>query len=456
MNIMHRHTHSSTFRSLPLGRAGGGSAFYILGTALSLAFTMVMAVVYYIKLAPIYPEANRSRTVYFDGLRVIADGRGWGQTGFSAEAFEEWFAGSKNVEYCAPTMLAAGTNKVSERAHEFIVRGKDDFVEAVVNRTNTDFFKIYRYDFLAGRPFTPGELEANEHVCVISDRFAEQLFGKDADALGLTVQEENGQALRVVGVFRSASQLTPDSYADVIVPYSLRSVNAGGRYFGLYSIVATVKDTEQLRALKQELDEVAARYSTEEVIGRMFNFGEGVKHRLDITGQLETHPMHVLRAETHADQGLDATISNWQVIKHYAGLLFVLLFVPTLNLCAIVAGRMERRAPEMAVRKTFGARRSTLLWQVVRENLVMTTIGGIIGLVLAWLAIYALRTEILSMFFDYKTLGSAPIVSGEMLFSPLLFLGAFLAILILNLLAAVLPAWWSLRKPIVGELMKKQ
>ena len=37
------------------------SGIYIAGTAMALAFTMVMAVVYYIKLAPIYPELNRGQ-----------------------------------------------------------------------------------------------------------------------------------------------------------------------------------------------------------------------------------------------------------------------------------------------------------------------------------------------------------------------------------------------------------
>ena len=37
------------------------SGIYIAGTTMALAFTMVMAVVYYIKLAPIYPEAGWER-----------------------------------------------------------------------------------------------------------------------------------------------------------------------------------------------------------------------------------------------------------------------------------------------------------------------------------------------------------------------------------------------------------
>jgi putative ABC transport system permease protein len=43
-----------------------------------------------------------------------------------------------------------------------------------------------------------------------------------------------------------------------------------------------------------------------------------------------------------------------------------------------------------------------------------------------------------------------------MLFAPSLFIGAFGAILVLNLLAAVIPAWWSLRKPIVESMMEKR
>ena len=453
---------SSQIHSAPslVGRAGGESSLftfiYIAGTAMALAFTMVMAVVYYIKLAPIYPEVNRARTVYFEGIRVVADNNGRGQMGFGQKAFEEWFQQSPNIEHCAPTLLACGTGEVSQRARQFVHKGKDEYLEAITNRTNADFFHIYEYEFLAGRPFTAKEVEARETVCVISDAFAERLYGRDADALGQLVAMEDGSGLRVVGVIRGASQLTPDSHADLIVPYTLWDERIGSSpYVGQFAIVATVKDTEHLQALKQELDEVAARLSLNqyEFMGGVLSFGEGVKTHVELTSKLESHAMHVLRAEN--GDVLDE-ISNWQLIKHYAGLLFVLLFVPALNLCAIVAGRMERRAPEMAVRKTFGARRSTLLRQVVNENLVMTSIGGIIGLILAWLAIYAFRTEILGMFFDHTTLGSAPLVSGEMLFSPLLFLAAFLAILVLNLLAAVVPAWWSLRKPIVEDLNQKQ
>ena len=433
------------------------SGIYIAGTTMALAFTMVMAVVYYIKLAPIYPEVNRLRTIYFEGINIQAENGGQGKTGFSPKAFEEWFLPSPHIEYCAPTLLAAGTGKTESRSHACVVRDHEEYIDVVKNWTNADFFKIYEYDFVSGRPFTAQEVEAQEAVCVITDALAERLFGKGEDALGRMITIENNSETRVVGVVRSGSQLTPDSYADIIIPYTLFDFHAGSPYSGLFAVIATVKDSEHLQALKQELDDLVVRLqlSQPDLMPTLnFSFGEGVKMTMVLTKGLETHPMHVLRTENR--DGVFGVVTGWQLFKHYAGILFVLLFVPALNLCSIVAGRMERRSAEMAVRKTFGARRSTLLNQVVWENLLLTSIGGAIGLALSWLAIYGLRTEILGMFFDRSTLTTAPIVEGEMLFAPTLFLSAFAAILLLNLLAAVVPAWWSLRKPIVESMMEKR
>ena len=186
------------------------SGIYIVGTALAIAFTMVMAVVYYIKLAPIYPERNRARTIYFEGLRVeAADGNGMGQTNFSSRAIKEWFQASPNIKYCSPTLLAAGTGKTLGRCHTFVVKGKDDYIDIVRNEVSADYFKIYEFDFLNGRPLTAQEVAGEEQVCVVSDALAERLFGRGVDAVGRTVQMETGRELRVVGMVRGGSQLAP-------------------------------------------------------------------------------------------------------------------------------------------------------------------------------------------------------------------------------------------------------
>ena len=46
------------------------SAMYIAGTALAVAFVMLIAEVYYIKMADIAPEVNRSKTYYLAALGI--------------------------------------------------------------------------------------------------------------------------------------------------------------------------------------------------------------------------------------------------------------------------------------------------------------------------------------------------------------------------------------------------
>ncbi len=434
------------------------SAIHIAGTAMAIAFTMVMAVVYYIKLAPIYPEVNRMRTVYFNSLIIElqqnGEAKGRVRNMYSEKALEEWFLPCKNYEYCAPTSLAGGTGEVRANCKEYVIKGKDDLIEVIANYTNADFFKIYKYDFLEGRPLTKQDVENKEKVCVISDDLAEKYFGKGVKTVGKMINIEELGTRRVVGVVRCANRLTPDSYAQIFYPYTHHKTAWKGKpYAGLYSIVLTVKDNKQLQALKQELNELSARI-TQSGVMNYDGAGDDVKQVVRLTRMMETHPMHTLRNASSDDSFED--ISNWQVIMHFAGILFILLFVPALNLCGIVAGRMERRTAEMGVRKSFGARRRTLLGQVIKENLVLTSIGGIIGLLAAWFAIYVMRTDILGMFFDNSIIGASPVVSGEMLFAPLLFVGAFIAVLVLNLLSALIPAWLSLRKPIVESMMEKR
>jgi putative ABC transport system permease protein len=52
--------------------------------------------------------------------------------------------------------------------------------------------------------------------------------------------------------------------------------------------------------------------------------------------------------------------------------------------------------------------------------------------------------------------GDIPLVTGEMMFSPTIFVSAFLVCVVLNILSALIPAWLSLRKPIVESMNEKR
>lgn len=149
----------------------------------------------------------------------------------------------------------------------------------------------------------------------------------------------------------------------------------------------------------------------------------------------------------------------WATVRHFLLVLLVLLLVPALNLSGMISSRMEGRLAEMGVRKSFGAGRKILLSQVMWENLLLTALGGALGLLLAWLALYVGREWIFTVFDSWPNMvpeGVEVRVSGEMLFAPLVFLAALALCVVLNLLSALIPAWYSLRKPIVNSLNEKR
>ena len=91
------------------------------------------------------------------------------------------------------------------------------------------------------------------------------------------------------------------------------------------------------------------------------------------------------------------------------------------------------------------------------ENLVLTLLGGVVGLCLAWAALYGWRDWVFYVFSDSSNLYDAvPLLKGEMFFGPAVFVIALLICCVLNVLAAMLPAWLSLRRPIVESMMLKK
>ena len=112
----------------------------------------------------------------------------------------------------------------------------------------------------------------------------------------------------------------------------------------------------------------------------------------------------------------------------------------------------------MGVRKSFGATRSSLLKQVMWENLVLTIIGGIVGIVLCWLIIYACKDLLfVSYIGEYASITNVDInITAEMIFAPAVFLFSFGTCVILNVMSAYIPAKRALRRPVVEMLNDKK
>ena len=399
------------------------SGIYIAGTALAIAFTMVIAVVYYAKLADIEPEVNRSRTVYvLPMLEIPKNGYELKEpTNFYlSDEVKEWFYPLKSAEVISTSIKI--TDFFKDKAYAWY---KDSKPVPVVERlVDANFFKVYHFHFVYGRPFTPAD--SLSPICIISRDISEQLYGKDVNPVGKVLTATTD--LHVVGVIEPTSSIAEQSFGQLFIPQN----------DGTNMVTIVLKEGCSVADLEKELKEVAHKRSVS-------------NKNLDYSFENRIWP----HAQLQLSGG--STLSSWKdILLALFPQVFVLLLVPALNLSGLVAARMKRRLPEMGVRKAFGAKRRELLHQVITENLVLTLCGGIVGLVITWLLLYVFRSWMFFAVSNHTTTMPEPTIEGEMLFSPLIFLIALAVCLVINLMSAAIPAWLSLRNPIVESMNQKK
>ena len=418
------------------------SGLYIAGTGLAIAMTMIVAEIYYVKLAPVYPEVNRGRTLYLTQAS-FTNGPSTYNSALSYSALQDWALHFENAEVISAQYASW---RFTENAYIQPADRNGDF-HPQIKLVDPAFFRIYAFRFLEGSPFTDSDLQSGIRTAVITDDLARRLFGTTQGVVGQSFSLSY-ISYRVCGVVRGGSYLTSESYAQVYLPYSVddryrKSQTDLFPYVGSFRLTFLVKDNAQAKALQAEVKDVTRR----------LNLEHKGQWEMNLWEQPTTHALSVFQ-EYPAQE-----FSFWGKVRYFGLMLLVLLLVPALNLSGMIASRMESRLAEMGVRKSFGAGRNRLLSQVMWENLVLTLLGGVLGLIVAWLAIYVGREWLFFLLDDFTRPvpeGVNAYVSGEMLFAPLVFLCAFLLCVLLNLLSALLPAWLSLRKPIVYSLYERR
>ena len=136
---------------------------------------------------------------------------------------------------------------------------------------------------------------------------------------------------------------------------------------------------------------------------------------------------------------------------------------------------MEARMAEFGVRKSFGAWRGAIVRQIVGENLLLTLIGGAVGLLLSYLLLtliggavglllsylllYLLQDELYDLLplnsmveFGYLEFIPAPAFTFRSFFKVSLYLLLLALVLVVNLLSALVPASKVIRRPITESL----
>lgn len=407
------------------------STISILGTAFAITMIMAIVITWQTKYADLEPEVNRSRCLYFSAMHLQhKEHKNWNNfSGNSAAFMKECVQPLSEVEACT----AFNTATVS------LLSLSDGSNRVKVDALDTDpgFWKIFSFRFLAGRGFTEADRGGEVKAIVVSASTARKVFGT-TDVVGKTLLLDREEA-RIVGVVKDVSVTAKDAYAQVWSMYPVGELTATSVYAYSYdkTVVALARTADDFPAIKQGVEK------------RVKDINDAQNEMIiDIMEQPDNIVAHV--NHVWANVGPDLPMLYLQ----YAFALLIILLVPSLNLCGLSNSRMQQRISELGVRKAFGATRGRLVRQILNENLILSLIGGIVGLLLSYASVYVMRTWLFTNSDNIGTSGDFSL-SMDALFSPLVFIMAFVFCLIINLLSAGLPAWLAARHTIVDSLNDK-
>lgn len=393
------------------------SVVSIIGTSVSITFVMVIYMVYDIQTTNIAPESHRDRMIYSSyGYSYRKSDHSNSEIGMSYQAANTIFKdipGAEVVTYLGP-IYTKYSGPSPEQGMRRTVRGVD-----------LNYWRVYDIPLVAGRLFSREEFDACRDVIVIAERLAREAYGSADAAIGKNYFVDFSPK-RIVGVTKDISSLFTFAYGEIWMPYSKETKRFDGEGIrGGFEVMILAKPGVSNAAIKQNAELSLDR------------FNETLKEfKLELPDLSTYTERQFLRNDTVSPA----------VTFIIMGL--ILLIVPAINVSGLISSQMSRRMAELAVRKAYGASRSTLMMQLLRENLALAFVGSLLGFALSCLFLWLGK--------DWMLGDGAPganfDVSIWLFLRPTVFLVVLGICLLFNLLSVFIPAWHATRRPI-AEVM---
>lgn len=289
-------------------------------------------------------------------------------------------------------------------------------------KVDGSYFKIIDLSFIDGQPFTEQDVKEGNFVAIITESLQQKYFNGEP-AVGKSITFDN-QTFRVIGVVQNVSEIHETAFAEIWTPLSTdKNSNyaaipkENSDLMGGYNSAYLVKSEEDMPWVKKNV-----RLALEKV---------------DFPDPKEYNYMETAARTTfeHAATGI---FGEWEerYSKEYdhkfrwtiiiAMSIFMLL--PSLNLINLNLSRMMERAAEVGVRRAFGASIGSLITQFIVENIIITFIGAVIGIIGALFILHWLNG---SGIFEYANFA----INYRVLIAGLLITIVF------GLFSGVYPAW---------------
>jgi predicted permease len=234
-------------------------------------------------------------------------------------------------------------------------------------RISPEFFTTLGVSPAIGRNFTDEETDPQKNVIILTDAFWRQNFNSDPNVLGRDTRI-NGIPRKIVGVLPPAFRFL-SSEARVFLPIKSgmeergpKARHSGG---GVTHMIARLKPGATIAEAQAQIDAHNAAVEEDNPEAKMM--AEAGFRSL-------VRPLHAEHVRS-----IRPTLLLMQ-----AGVFFLLL-IGAVNLVNLLLIRASGRAKEMAIRRSMGASRVHVVRQVIIETVLLTFVGGLLGLAVgAW------------------------------------------------------------------------
>lgn len=238
----------------------------------------------------------------------------------------------------------------------------------------SDFFEVFAVKAFRGRTISQeSERPGVTSVAVLSFGLWQRRFGGDPSLIGKTVNVD-GEMRTVVGVMPREFDFPADtelwtSSRFAIIPHPLRPLEDPSALRGVhyFSVVGRLNPNVTIAQATAETDALAKR------VKQQYGNDE------EATGAVVISLRQSLVGETRAQ------------LLILLGAVGMVLLIACVNVANIVLARGATRQQEIAIRRTLGADRITILRQLLIENMLLAICGGALGALLAYWVTIPLR-----------------------------------------------------------------